>query len=82
VVLTPLRYASPVVFVFPPGSLLDRLNLYNPVGLILVNLRSLITLNTLENLVPTTVALGIIAVLGLSGWFLFHLSVPVLADRS
>jgi teichoic acid transport system permease protein len=84
-ILMPLRFLTPVMY-----DLTDRLkghgaqwiNLCNPVTSILADLRSLATANTLEYGASFAAWLAIYAVLFLFGWFLFHVSIPILADRA
>lgn len=80
--LVPLRFLSPVMYAIPSASPLGRLQILNPLTMLLNNLRSLATSNTISDLPLTLVHLGILAVVGLAGWFLFHVSVPILAERA
>lgn len=82
IVLVPLRYVSPVLFLIPKTSVLGGLLLINPLATILPNLRLLATTNTSTDLVLTGIHCGALAVIGLVGWFIFHLSIPVLAERA
>jgi lipopolysaccharide transport system permease protein len=81
-VLVPLRFISPVLFVLPKTPIYETINSLNPFALIMMNLRSLATLNTTEHLGITMIHCGILLLLGLAGWFMFHVSVPVLAERA
>jgi lipopolysaccharide transport system permease protein len=82
IVLMPLRYASPVIFYFPPDSMMDYLNSFNPMSLILVNLRLLAVSDTMAHVPKLAISCGGLFVLGLAGWLIFHLSIPVLSDRA
>ena len=80
VILVPLRYASPVLWPIPRemfhGLLLDL----NPIAMILINMRLLATSCTMESIAVTAIHCGLFVVLGLVGWFIFHVSIPVLAE--
>ncbi len=82
VILVPLRYVSPVLFLIPKTSILNILLLFNPLGTILPNLRLLATNNAVADLGLTLAHCGALAIIGLVGWFIFHLSIPVLAERA
>lgn len=82
IVLVPLRFLSPVIYAIPAASLLGRLQFLNPFTLLLNNLRSLATNNMTTDLLPTAVHLTVLLVVGLAGWFIFHISIPVLAERT
>ena len=58
------------------------LNVVNPVAIILVNLRSLATSNEASNLPILAAQATLLAAVFLAGWFIFHISVPVLAERA
>lgn len=82
VVLVPLRYLSPVLFMIPNTSMLGLVLLVNPLASILSNLRLLATNNMLTDVRLALIHCGALAILGLVGWFIFHLSIPVLAERA
>ena len=77
-ILLPLRYATPVLYQIPIGWLLA----INPIALILSNLRSLATTDTFASPIEFAVRAALFAVVFLVGWFVFHVSVPVLAERA
>ena len=82
IALVPLRFLSPVVYAIPSASSLGKLQVLNPLTLLLSNLRSLATNNMVAEWPLTLVHLGGFGVVGLAGWFLFHVSVPILAERA
>lgn len=77
-VILPLRFASPVFFVIAS----EKLTRINPVAVLIDNLRDLATANQFSD--PGALALwsAAFAILFLCGWYLFHLAVPVLAERA
>ena len=77
-ILLPLRYATPVLYQIPIGWLLA----INPIALILSNLRSLATADAFVSPLEFVVRIVVFAVVFLVGWFVFHVSVPVLAERA
>jgi len=77
-ILLPLRYATPVLYQIPIGWLLA----INPIALVLSNLRSLATTDTFVSPVEFAMRTAAFAVLFMAGWFVFHVSVPVLAERA
>ncbi len=81
VVLVPLRYVSPVFFNFETG-LFAQIQPYNPFTVIMDNLRNLAVLDQTAYLVPLAVHGTVLTVLGLVGWYIFHVSVPILAERA
>jgi ABC-type polysaccharide/polyol phosphate export permease len=82
VVLVPLRFTSPVIYAIPPASFLGKLQVVNPLTPILENLRMLATNNSFVDLPILGLHLVVFTVIGLVGWFIFHISVPVLAERT
>lgn len=81
IVLRPLLYASPVLYAIPPVKFLVYFNAFNPVGIVLSNLRSLATQNLFQNIQPFMITCTILFILFLLGWFIFHLSIPILSDK-
>lgn len=77
-ILLPLRYATPVLYQIPIGWLLA----INPIALILSNLRSLATTDTFASPIEFVVRTAAFVVVFGVGWFVFHVSVPVLAERA
>lgn len=78
----PLRFLAPVIYAIPAGTILYKLQVINPVTMILTNLRSLAVNNTFVDLPMTLIHLAILVLTGLVGWFIFHISIPILAERS
>ncbi|MCC6143953.1 MAG: ABC transporter permease [Candidatus Hydrogenedentes bacterium] len=81
-ILVPLRFISPVLFVLPKTPVYEAINSVNSFALIMMNLRSLATLNTTEYLGLTMIHCAVLFLFGLVGWFIFHVSVPVLSERA
>lgn len=77
-IILPLRFASPVFFVIAS----EKFTRINPVAVLLNNLRDLATANQFSD--PAALALWSAAftVLFFCGWYIFHLAVPVLAERA
>jgi ABC-type polysaccharide/polyol phosphate export permease len=76
-----LRFVTPTVFFYSAGSLMNTVNFFNPIALFVRNIRSLATQGQwyAPDLLITHVAvLGVVGVIGL---FIFHISVPVVAER-
>lgn len=89
VVLVPLRYATPVFYTLPEKAdhpilqtLLDIAHTWNPVAYLLVNLRMLATSGALIEIPATLLCCALFGVLFLVGWLVFHLAIPVLAERA
>jgi len=81
IVLRPWMYASPVLYAIPPMKILLYFNAFNPVGIILSNLRSLATLNLFQNMQPFITVSTLLLIIFFIGWFIFHLSIPILSDK-
>jgi len=81
-ILVPLRFVSPVFFVLPDTPAYNLFNALNPFALIMGNLRSLATSDTMSQTGPLIAHCGGLLVIGLVGWCIFHVSVPVLAERA
>jgi len=77
-VILPLRFASPVFFVIGSASLIA----INPVAVLIMNLRDVATSGHFYDLFALGAWSAGLGVLFLFGWFIFHLSVPVLAERA
>jgi len=82
-VLTPLRFISPVFIPLPAtGKVASIINVVNPLVPLLNGMRSLATSNTLPQLDRLAIwGAGYVA-LFLVGWFIFHVSVPILAEKA
>ncbi len=82
ILLRPLRYLCPVMWVLPFTPEQGILYTLNPPAVFIDNLRALATLGTVSS--PVALAAwtaGALATFVL-GWFVFHLSVPVLSERA
>jgi lipopolysaccharide transport system permease protein len=79
--MRPLFYASPVIFYAPKVAFLAIFYSVSPISIVLSNLRSLATQNSFMDLPAFVITCGILVVLFMIGWFIFHLSVPVLSNR-
>lgn len=77
-VILPLRFATPVFFVIASETLIR----INPAAVLITNLRDLATANQFYDPLALVAWSGGLAGLFLLGWFAFHLSVPVLAERA
>jgi lipopolysaccharide transport system permease protein len=77
-IILPLRFASPVFFVIGSASLIA----INPVAVLITNLRDVATTNEFHSLAALAGWSGALGMLLLVGWLVFHLSVPVLAERA
>lgn len=82
IVLTPYRYLTPVLWPIPNTGLFVWVNLLNPISPILSDLRLLATSNEMHEMAGFGARCGIFSVIFLVGWFIFHLAIPVLADRA
>lgn len=81
-ILVPLRYVTPTLFVFPSTSAWDWVYCLNPIAAPLDNLRNLSTLGVMYHEGWMLLHASIFLFIGAIGWFIFHVSVPVLAGRS
>jgi lipopolysaccharide transport system permease protein len=79
--IRPLLYASPILYAIPPVSFLVYLNKINIIGIVLSNLRMLATQNLFYDLQAFGISFSLTLVIFLTGWFIFHLSIPILSDR-
>lgn len=82
VVLVLLRYASPTLFAFPKTGAWIWLYRLNPIGAVLDNLRLVATTGEHGHGALIAAHLAVFGAIGIVGWFIFHVSIPVLADRS
>ncbi len=80
-VLVPLRFVSPIMWMIPNTGNFIVLNRINPLGPLIDGLRSLATHGTLPNPGVFAIWCAGFAALFLLGWFIFHITVPVLADK-
>lgn len=76
-----LRFVTPTVFFYPAGSLMNSINYFNPIALFIRNLRSLTVHG--DWYAPDVLAahIAVLAVVGAIGLFVFHISLPVVAER-
>ena len=81
IVLNPIRYATPVMYLIPQTGVWETILAFNPVAAILTSLRSLATLNVMEDPRGFVFWVVIHGCLFLVGWFIFHISIPVLAEK-
>lgn len=79
--MRPLLYIHPIIFYAPTIPLLAAIYAYSPIAIIIANLRSLATQNLFLNLPAFGLTCVGLAVVFLVGWFIFHLSVPILSDK-
>lgn len=82
VILNPLRYATPVLYPIASSPPFNYIYMFNPMALVLDELRSLATQGTMEEPLGFAVRVAFFAVVTFLGCFLFHISVPVLAARA
>jgi ABC-type polysaccharide/polyol phosphate export permease len=80
--ILPLRFLAPVIYAIPADTLLGKLQVINPVTMILDNLRSVAVNNTFIDLPMTLLHLAIVLVVGFFGCCIFHIAIPILAERS
>jgi lipopolysaccharide transport system permease protein len=78
----PMRFLTPVIYAIPSDSVLGKLQIINPVTQVLVNMRSIAVTGQPVNIAVTLIHLSVILAIGLTGWFLFHIAVPVLSERT
>jgi lipopolysaccharide transport system permease protein len=82
ITLTPLRFASPVLYAIPTAFPFNWISIVNPIGPIIQNLRSLATSDSVSDIPGTAIRCAIFLVVFLVGWLIFHLAVPVLAEKA
>lgn len=80
--LTPLRYASPVLYPIPNVVPFSYLHDVNPIALIISDLRSLATENVFSDVHGYVLRLCIFFAISLVAWFIFHISISVLAEHT
>ena len=76
-----LRFVTPTVFFYPAGSYMNSVNYLNPVALFVRNLRSLMVQGEWYAPEVLAVHVGVLAIVGAVGLFVFHISLPVVAER-
>lgn len=82
IILVPLRYASPVLYAIPKAFPFDWIHAFNPVAPVLSSLRSLATANVVDDAGGLVIRCAVFAVIFPIAWLVFHLSIPVLAERA
>ncbi len=82
IVLLPLRYASPVLYMIPDVAPFVYLQVFNPLASIIMNLRSVATQNVFFDPSGFAVWLAVLSGLFFFGWFFFHLAAPIAAERA
>ena len=82
IILNPLRYASPVLYTIPKVAPFTFIYAVNPIAIILSDLRSVATENQFSDLPGFALRVGLLLATFLVGWFVFHVSVPVIAERA
>ena len=81
IILTPLRFGTPVMYAIPRAKY-EWIYTFNPIAHILDSLRSLAVHDQMQD--PAGFALRVMIMLAVFvfGWFVFHISIPVLAERA
>lgn len=80
-ILLPLRYASPVMYAIPDVAPFTYIHGINPVALILDDLRLVATQNILLDVPDLIARLAVFTIMLLIGWFTFHVSIPIIAEK-
>lgn len=81
IVLVPLMYISPVMFIIPADSGFAILQQANPITYLITPLRSLATLNEFPYCIHFWSTLGVSTAVGMFGCYVFHLAIPILGDK-
>lgn len=83
IVLMPLRYVSNTLFLLPSGTwLFAHLHAVNPVASFIDGMRGLATGGTIVDPIAFAIWSIVFAVIFVAGWLVFHLSIPILAERA
>lgn len=82
IALGPYRYLSPVLWPLPATGAWYYANLVSPIAPILNDLRLLATHDLMHEPAGFFIRCGIYGAVFLAGWFVFHVSLPVLAERA
>jgi len=83
ILLTPLRFATPVMYTLDDKPFaVNYIKPFNPLWDILDSLRSIATENVWAYPRGTIVWMCLYLCIFLLGWFIYHLSVPILAERA
>ncbi|OPZ22752.1 MAG: ABC-2 type transporter [candidate division BRC1 bacterium ADurb.BinA364] len=82
IVLVPLRFFSPVLYKTPQIGVFSWFGAVNPIAMTLTNLRLLAATGGVIQPLEWALLLSGFALLFLLGWFVFHISIPVLAERA
>jgi lipopolysaccharide transport system permease protein len=81
IALRPLLYASPVLWAIPRLNVFEKIYAFNPIATTIDALRSVATLNVLPDPTLLAVTTAALAAMLLVGWYVFHVSIPILAER-
>ncbi len=82
VIVDMLRYVSPILYPLPKTLPFAVMSVINPVAPILSTLRSLATTSSVEAWNVTLIWSAVLTVVALLGWILFHVSIPIVAERT
>lgn len=82
ILLTPLRYMTPVLYAMPDKGFLSYVDTVNPLTPLLSGLRDLATSGTLHHPEKFLLVSAAFSILFLLGWFIFHISLPILAEKA
>ncbi len=82
IVLVPLRYVTPVLYAVPAVPALQFFDSWNPLSTILTSLRSLATQNVIADPAGYGLSVAGLSLTFFCGWFLFHVSMPILSERA
>jgi len=80
-VLFPLRFITPVMWTLPPTGAFLYINRFNPLTPMIDDLRHLATQGSMQHPETLLVWSALFAALFLVAWLVFHITVPILADR-
>lgn len=80
--LLPLRYLSLVFFLLPGPWMMELVFKFNFVALFLSNMRLLATTGTITHPFEMCLQGVVLLLFGVVGWFIFHVSIPILAERA
>jgi len=81
IVLRPLMFATPVLWAIPRFNFFSYALVLNPAATLITNLRALATQAVLPEPLLLVVTTGVMGVVFIVGWFVFHVSIPILAER-
>ena len=81
IVLRPLMFATPVLWAIPRFNFFEWALLLNPAATLITNLRALATQAVLPEPFLLAATTGVMGLVFVAGWFVFHISIPILAER-